>query len=110
MKRISRKKLEKFGVKHFVPKKGLAKYAVDALDGTKVFKIYYKFNFWAKLLTIILFPVNILIAGIGNFSEIKDEFKTIWNLKKEWYLQDNVWSESSALYKCLNEWYWGTKE
>ena len=45
MKRISRSKLEKFGVKHFVPKKGFAKYAIDTWTDNKSLRIFYRFNF-----------------------------------------------------------------
>ena len=107
MKRISRKKLEQFGVKHFVPKKGFAKYAVDTFENSvKDLRIYYKFNLWAKILTILLFPINFLIVGASNFSEIKSEFKEVWNVEKEWYPADVIWSGSGTLYNYLSEWYW----
>lgn len=106
MRRISRKKLEKFGVKHFIPKKGFAKYAVDTWTDNKSLRIFYRFNVWAKVLTIILFPVNLLIVGIGNFSEIKDEFREVWNIEKDWYPANVILEGSGTLYNYLSEWYW----
>ena len=106
MKRISRSKLEKFGVKHFVPKKGFAKYAIDTWTDNKSLRIFYRFNFWAKVLTIILFPINLLIVGVGNFYEIKDDFKDVWNIKKDWYPGDVILAGSGTLYNYLSEWYW----
>ena len=107
MKKISRNKLEKFGVKHFVPKRGLAKYAIDTWIDNKSLRIFYRFNFWAKMLVLILFPINLLIVGLGNFSEIREDFREVWNVEKDWYPSDIISPGSGTLYNYLSEWYWG---
>lgn len=106
MKKISRKKLEEFGVKSFTPKKGFGKHALHE-ENDMALGLYYKYNAIAKAVSIIAFVPILFVYGFANISEATRDIRDVWT--KKWIRSDVIW-KTSKRYEDMKKWYCEGKE
>jgi hypothetical protein len=65
--------------------------------------VLHKFISWKGVIfETIMFPINLLINGLGNFKEIVDTYKKLYNQKEHGYFSsDNAYRGSDTYNKVM---------
>lgn len=77
---ITLRQLYKAGLSH--SGKGIVKYAEVYYNEEKGFILEYYNRLWVKILTILLYPISLILSGVVNFKEVNRETKRVLFQKK----------------------------